>query len=110
VWWMFTILAVTLLGSGAISIVWLRMEISATAQNCANLEDKREMVARELRELRGKKSRVMRPSMIAQLVKGRLQVPAASKTVHVTNREMVSLYQSDIARNNKMNPGDILNR
>lgn len=60
--------------------------------------------------IEGKKSRVMRPSMIAQLVKGRLQVPAASKTVHVTNREMVSLYQSDIARNNKMNPGDILNR
>ena len=51
---MFLILAVSVIGSGAISIVWLRMEISATAKNCGKLEDQREMVARELRELRGK--------------------------------------------------------
>ena len=54
---MFLILAVSVIGSGAISIVWLRMEISATAKNCGKLEDQREMVARELRELRGKKIR-----------------------------------------------------
>ena len=36
VWWMFIILAVSIFGSGAISIVWLRMEISATAKIAEN--------------------------------------------------------------------------
>ncbi len=98
VWWMFVILTVSLFGSGAISIVWLRMEISATAKNCGKLEDQREMVARELQELRGKKSRMMRPSMIAQLVEGRLTVPSPKRTVHVTSREMNSYRYSEIAR------------
>ena len=69
------ILAVSLFGSGAISIVWLRMEISATAKKCGNLEDQREMVARELRELRGRKSTMLRPSVLAQLVIGEINHP-----------------------------------
>ena len=110
VWWMFIILAVSLFGSGAISIVWLRMEISATAKNCGKLEDQREMVARELREIRGKKSRMLRPSMIAQLVKGRLSVPSANRTVHVTKREMIAYAHKEIARNNELNMGSRLGR
>lgn len=97
---MYILLAVSLFGSGAISIVWLRMEISATAKNCGKLEDQREMVARELRELRGKKSSMLRPSMIAKLVEGRLSVPTAKKTIYVTKREMNSLMHSEIARRN----------
>ncbi|MEK9772589.1 MAG: hypothetical protein VW576_03385 [Opitutae bacterium] len=107
---MFIILAVSLFGSGAISIVWLRMEISATAKNCGKLEDQREMVARELRELRGKKSRMLRPSMIAQLVEGRLSVPSSQRTVHVTRRELSSYQHSEIARSNELGGRDILTR
>ena len=109
VWWMFIILAVSIFGSGAISIVWLRMEISATAKNCGKLEDQREMVARELRELRGKKSRLLRPSMIAKLVEGRLSVPTTHKTVHVTEREINSYQKYEIARSNNSR-GDIFTR
>lgn len=102
VWWMSIILAVSLFGSGAISIVWLRMEISATAKKCGNLEDQREMVARELRELRGRKSTMMRPSVLAQLVSGRLTIPTERRTVHVSDREMYSYGQSDIARKDEL--------
>ena len=105
---MFLILAVSLFGGGAISIVWLRMEISATAKNCVNLEDQREMVARELRELRGKKSRMRRPSMIAQLVSGRLSVPSASRTVHVSSREMGEYFHAGIAQNKDFSRGSYL--
>ena len=94
VWWMFVILAVLVLGSGAISIVWLRMEISATAKSCGKLEDQREMVARELQELRGLKSRLLRPSMVAQLVAGRLRVPSPDRTIYVTAREVVAFENS----------------
>jgi hypothetical protein len=107
---MFLILTVSVVGGGAISIVWLRMEISATAKNCGKLEDQREMVARELRELRGKKSAMMRPSTIAQLVKGRLRVPSPQRTVHVTQREMNSYMNSKIARNDDLRSGQSLNR
>jgi len=105
---MFLILAVSLFGGGAISIVWLRMEISATAKNCVNLEDQREMVARELRELRGKKSRMLRPSMIAQLVSGRLSVPSAGRTVHVSSREMGEYFHTGIAQNKDFSRGSYL--
>jgi cell division protein FtsL len=107
---MFLILAVSLIGCGAISIVWLRMEISATAKNCGKLEDQREMVARELRELRGKKSAMMRPSTIAQLVEGRLRVPSPQKTIYVTEREMSSFMNSKIARNDDLSRRQYLNR
>ena len=66
---MFLILAVLGFGGGAISIVWLRMEISATAKSCGKLEDQREMVARELQELRGLKSDFSDP-LWYQLVAG----------------------------------------
>ena len=107
---MFLILAVLGFGGGAISIVWLRMEISATAKSCGKLEDQREMVARELQELRGLKSRLLRPSMVAQLVAGRLRVPSPQKTIHVTHRDMSSYMNSRIARNDDLSRGAYLNR
>ena len=47
------------------------------------------MVARELRELRGQRSKMMRPAMLASMVAGRLSMPS-SRTVHVTGREMAA--------------------
>jgi hypothetical protein len=82
------IMGVSVFGFGAISIVWLRMEISAIAKNCGKLEDQREMVARELHELRGQRSRSLRPSTLAGMVQGRLVMPSPAKTVHVSVREM----------------------
>ena len=80
-------MGVSVFGAGAISIVWMRMEISQIAKNCAKLEDQREMVARELHELRGQRSRSLRPSTLAGMVR---KTPDAGRerTVHVSEREM----------------------
>ena len=87
-WWITIMMGVSVFGAGAISIVWMRMEISQIAKNCAKLEDQREMVARELHELRGQRSRSLRPSTLAGMVGGRLQMPGRERTVHVSEREM----------------------
>jgi len=106
---MFLILTVLVFGGGAISIVWLRMEISATAKNCGKLEDQREMVARELQELRGLKSRLLRPSMVARLVSGRLRVPSPSKTIYVTDRELAAFENARI-RKDQISRGALLSQ
>ena len=102
VWWMSIILAVSLFGSGAISIVWLRMEISATAKKCGNLEDQREMVARELRELRGRKSTMLRPSVLAQLVTGRLTIPRQEERFMFPSEKCILMDNQDIARKDEL--------
>jgi len=38
--------------------------------------------------LRGQRSRSLRPSTLAGMVKGRLAMPSPAKTVHVSEREM----------------------
>ena len=81
-------MGVSVFGAGAISIVWMRMEISQIAKNCAKLEDQREMVARELHELRGQRSRSLRPSTLAGMVGERLHMLPGSRTIHVSEREM----------------------
>ena len=96
--WMILFPSVVLFGVGAISIVWLRMEISETARICGRMEDEREMVGRELRELRGQRAKMLRPAMLAKMVAGRLSMPAASRTVHVSSREMASRLGSEIPR------------
>ena len=53
-------------GGGALSIVWLRMEISAVAKNCGQLEGQMEIVGREVNQLRGQKSKSLRPSSLAR--------------------------------------------
>ena len=67
------LLAVSVLGAGAIGLVWLRMENSAIAKECGELEDELEIVAREVHELRAQYSRSMRPSTLASMVSGRLR-------------------------------------
>ena len=56
------LLLVSFFGAGSIGIVWLRMDISRVAKKCGQLETDREVVSRELYELRGQKSRSLRPS------------------------------------------------
>ena len=107
---MFLVLAVAVFGAGAISIVWLRMEISETAKNCGALEDSREMIARELQELRGQRASVMRPSVLASLVSGRLSLPKSEKTVHVTPREMQFALVSRNVSDGNSEKGEIASR
>ena len=79
---------ITLFGGGALSIVWLRVEISSVAKRCGQLEDQREIVSREVQELRGQKSRSLRPSTLASMVAGRLSMPTPEKTIYVSSNDM----------------------
>jgi hypothetical protein len=109
-WWMILVLAVAIFGCGAISIVWIRMEISATAKNCGALEDQREMIARELQELRGQRASILRPSVLAGLVAGRLSLPRNEKIIHVTAREMARSVQSYRIKQGKTETVEIASR
>ena len=75
-------------GFGALGIVWMRMEISKVAKHCRELEDRREIVSREVQDLRGEKSRSLRPSTLAAMVSGRLFMPTARQTMHVSEADM----------------------
>lgn len=83
-----SIALILVFGVGAISIVWLRMEISSVAKNCGRLEGQSEVIGREVHELRGQKSKSLRPSALAVMVKGRLEVPGVSNTYHVSESEL----------------------
>ena len=76
-------------GGGALSIVWLRMEISAVAKNCGQLEGQMEIVGREVNQLRGQKSNSLRPSSLAVMVEGRLSMPVARNTFHISGSDFV---------------------
>ena len=82
------ILAMSFFGVGALGIVWLRMEISTVAKQCGKLEDEREIVSREVQELRGQKSRSLRPSTLASMVSGRLSMLPDSRTIYVSAPDM----------------------
>ena len=87
----FLILGSTLLlffGGGALSIVWLRMEISSVAKNCGQLEGEMEIVGREVYELRGQRSKSLRPSSLAVMVAGRLSMPLGKNTYHISESDM----------------------
>ena len=76
------------IGSTSIAIVWMRLQISESAKVCGRLEDEREVVMREVQELRGERSWVLRPSVLASMVKGRLSMPGPSQTFVVGAREL----------------------
>jgi hypothetical protein len=75
-------------GGGALSIVWLRMEISTVAKNCGQLEGEMEIVGREVNQLRGQRSKSLRPSSLAIMIEGRLSMPIAQNTFHISNLDM----------------------
>ena len=83
-----TLLVITLFGGGALAIVWMRVEISSVAKHCGKLEDQREIVSREVQELRGQKSRALRPSTLASMVSGRLSMPTPDRTIYVSSTDM----------------------
>jgi len=58
------------------------------AKECGDLEDELEIVAREVHELRAQRSRAMRPSSLASMVHGRLSMPSARLTFHVSEEDM----------------------
>ena len=76
-------------GASAIGIVWLRMDISEVASRCGVLEDEREVLSREVQELRGQRSWALRPSTLASMVAGRLSMPGPGQTYHVSETDMV---------------------
>ncbi|MAH26374.1 MAG: hypothetical protein CMI19_05395 [Opitutae bacterium] len=76
-------------GACAIGIVWLRMDISDVAAKCGVLEDEREVLSREVQELRGQRSWALRPSTLASMVEGRLAMPGPRQTYHVSETDMV---------------------
>ena len=76
------------IGTASIGIVWLRLETSKSAKLCGLLEDEREMVMREVQELRGQRSWALRPSVLASMVKGRLSMPEQGQTVFVSDYEL----------------------
>lgn len=83
-------------GGSAIGIVWLRMDISEVAIRCGVLEDEREVLSREVQELRGQRSWILRPSTLASMVEGRLSMPSPNQTIHVSSDDMIrklSKYQ-----------------
>ena len=97
-------------GGGAIGIVWLRMDISDVAAKCGVLEDEREVLSREVQELRGQRSWVLRPSTLASMVEGRLSMPAPRQTFHVSESDMIKklgkYHRSDVVAANNGVPGD----
>ena len=84
-----------LFGGGALSIVWLRMEISEVAKNCGKLEGEMEIVSREVYELRGQKSKSLRPSNLAVMVKDRLIMPSAGQTYYVSESDLLKRVGSE---------------
>ena len=75
-------------GACAIGIVWLRMDISEVATRCGVLEDEREVLSREVQELRGQRSWALRPSTLASMVEGRLSMAGPRQTYHVSESDM----------------------
>jgi len=75
-------------GTVSIGIVWLRLETSRSAKLCGLLEDEREVLMREVQELRGQRSWALRPSVLASMVKGRLSMPKQGQTVFVSHDEL----------------------
>ena len=103
---LFSLISIILIfcfGLGAISIVWLRMEISSVAKNCGKLEGLMEVAAREVHELRAEKSRSLRPSTLALMVQGRLVMPFEGNISHVSALDMESVNKGDrlITLNNR---------
>ena len=84
-----TLMIAFVFGMGSLGIVWMRMEISKVAKHCRNLEDRREIASREVQDLRGEKSRSLRPSTLAAMVSGRLSMPTARQTIHVSQADVL---------------------
>ena len=79
-----------ILGLSGIGVVSTRLGISDTAKECGLLEDRREVLLREVQELRGQRSWALRPTVLAEMVRGRLGMSPSAKTIHVSEQEISS--------------------
>ena len=89
-------------GGGALAIVWLRMEITSVAKNCGQLEGEMEIVGREVNQLRGQRSNSLRPASLAIMVEGRLSMPIAKNTFHISKLDMNDRIGSENSRTYKL--------
>ena len=79
-----------ILGLSGIGVVSARLGISSAAKECGMLEDKREVLLREVQELRGQRSWALRPTVLAEMVSGRLGMSQPAKTIYVSQQEISS--------------------
>ena len=93
------VVALMFFGGGALGIVWMRMEISEVARSCGKLEGEMEVVSRGVQDLRGQRSKSLRPSSLAIMVNGRLHMPVQKKTFHVSELDMDSRLGAGASRN-----------
>lgn len=77
----------------------MRMEISEVARSCGKLEGEMEVVSRGVQDLRGQRSKSLRPSSLAIMVNGRLHMPVQKKTFHVSKLDMDSRLGAGASRN-----------
>ena len=92
------VVALMFFGGGALGIVWMRMEISEVARSCGKLEGEMEVVSRGVQDLRGQRSKSLRPSSLAIMVDG-LYMPVQKKTFHVSKLDMDSRLGPGASRN-----------
>ncbi|MBG29162.1 MAG: hypothetical protein CMI31_04065 [Opitutae bacterium] len=77
----------TTIAAGSLGIVWLRVEISRTAEDSRKLEKEVAENARELRGLNAKRAKELNPSSLKALVGNRLSKPKPSRVFFVKDAE-----------------------
>ena len=78
----------TTIALGSLGIVWLRVEISRTAEDSRKLEKQVAENARELRGLNAKRAKELNPSSLKALVGNRLSKPNPSRVFFVKDSDL----------------------
>ena len=78
----------TTIALGSLGIVWLRVEISRTAEDSRKLEKQVAENARELRGLNAKRAKELNPSSLKALVGNRLSKPNPSRVFFVKDADL----------------------
>ena len=89
----------TTIAAGSLGIVWLRVEISRTAEASRKLEKEVAENARELRGLNAKRARELNPSSLKALVGNRLDKPKPSRVFFVKDAEFQRRQYLSLPRN-----------
>ena len=89
----------TTIATGSLGIVWLRVEISRTAEASRKLEKQVAENARELRGLNAKRARELNPSSLKALVGKRLDKPKPSRVFFVKDTEFQRRQSLSLPRN-----------
>ena len=81
------------IGFGSLGIVWLRVEISRTAEDSRNLEKEVSDKARELRSLNTKRAKWLNPASLKALAAGRLVKPGIKQQIFVNSIDFERMQQ-----------------